>query len=94
MGAIDDKAFTTACRKRFLAGEAEVKAVQMCSIWQEKVENVEWRQIRVVKDKDDKHAKEDDDELWELREEWGENIYEDVTCFVYFLLRISSKLQI
>ncbi|CAA0815844.1 Factor of DNA methylation 1 [Striga hermonthica] len=56
---------------------------KMCSIWQEKVENVEWRQIRVVKDKDEKHAKreikEDDDELWELREEWGEKIYEVVT---------------
>ncbi|GER57518.1 XH/XS domain-containing protein [Striga asiatica] len=81
MGEIDEKAFKTVCSKRFSSGEAEIKAVELCSLWQEKIKNAEWHPFRVVEDEkgNAKSELEDDEELRGLRAEWGPEIYEAVT---------------
>ncbi|CAA0822333.1 Factor of DNA methylation 1 [Striga hermonthica] len=82
MGEIDEKAFKTVCSKRFSSGEAEIKAVELCSLWQEKMKNAEWNPFRVVEDEKGNaksEIKEEDEELRGLREEWGQEIYEAVT---------------
>ena len=53
MGEIDDKAFKNACKKRYPQSpteEADLKAVELVSLWQEKVKNLEWHPFRVVED--------------------------------------------
>ncbi|GER54618.1 XH/XS domain-containing protein [Striga asiatica] len=49
-GWIDENAFKTICRKRFSSGEAEMKADELYSLWQEKMKNAEWHPFRVVED--------------------------------------------
>ncbi|KAK6127860.1 hypothetical protein DH2020_038400 [Rehmannia glutinosa] len=82
MGEIDEKAFRNACNKRFSSGEAEIKAVELCSLWQEKLKDAEWHPFRVVEDEKGNPQtvlKEDDESLRGLKEEWGDEIYEAVT---------------
>lgn len=50
MGEIDEKAFKNVCKQRYSAEEADIKAVELCSLWQEKLKNPEWHPFRVVED--------------------------------------------
>ncbi|KAL6495836.1 hypothetical protein OROGR_030399 [Orobanche gracilis] len=82
MGEIDEKAFRNTCNKRFPSGEAEMKAVELCSLWQEKLKNAEWHPFRVVEDEKgnaQSEVREDDELLQALKKEWGEEIYDAVT---------------
>ncbi|KAL6539090.1 hypothetical protein OROGR_011739 [Orobanche gracilis] len=82
MGEIDEKAFRNTCNKRFPSGEAEMKAVELCSLWQEKLKNAEWHPFRVVEDEKgnaQSELREDDESLQALKKEWGEEIYDAVT---------------
>ncbi|MFS7907098.1 hypothetical protein Hanom_Chr01g00067291 [Helianthus anomalus] len=42
MGEIDMKAVNDACKKKFDFEEAEIKASELCSLWQEKLTNPKW----------------------------------------------------
>ncbi|KAL6570433.1 hypothetical protein OROMI_014947 [Orobanche minor] len=82
MGEIDEKVFRNTCNKRFPSGEAEMKAVELCSLWQEKLKNAEWHPFRVVEDEKgnaQSELREDDESLQALKKEWGEEIYDAVT---------------
>lgn len=50
MGELDEKAFKEACEQRYSPGEADMKAVELCSLWQEKLTNPEWHPFRVIED--------------------------------------------
>ncbi|KAH6831500.1 XH/XS domain-containing protein [Perilla frutescens var. hirtella] len=81
MGEIDDKAFKNVCKQRYSSDEAEIKAVELCSLWQEKLKNPEWHPFRVVEDSKGNAQnvlKEDDELLVGLKEEWGDEVYEAV----------------
>ncbi|KAG8379731.1 hypothetical protein BUALT_Bualt07G0119900 [Buddleja alternifolia] len=84
MGEIDEKAFKSACKNKYPAEEADIKALELCSLWQENIKNPDWHPFRVVED--DKGAeyvvKEDDEMLNGLKEEWGDEIYTAVTTAI------------
>ncbi|KAL3639828.1 hypothetical protein CASFOL_014796 [Castilleja foliolosa] len=82
MGEINDKAFRNACKKKFSSEEAEMKAVELCSSWEEKLKNPEWHPFRVVEDEkgNTQHVLKEDDELLKgLKQEWGDEVYDSVT---------------
>ncbi|KAL0342164.1 UNVERIFIED_CONTAM: Factor of DNA methylation 2 [Sesamum calycinum] len=82
MGEIDEKAFKSACKERFPPGEAEMKAAELVSLWQEKLKNPEWHPFQIIEDEKGNHQsliKEDDELLQGLKEEWGDAVYEAVT---------------
>ncbi|GFQ06746.1 factor of DNA methylation 1 [Phtheirospermum japonicum] len=82
MGEIDEKAFRNACNKKFSSGEAEMKAVELCSFWEEKLKNPEWHPFRVIEDEKGNTQnvlKEDDELLQGLKQEWGDDVYDSVT---------------
>lgn len=48
MGEIDTKPFQTICKGRFKSSEAEVKAFELCSLWQERMKNPDWHPYKIV----------------------------------------------
>ncbi|KAI8529381.1 hypothetical protein RHMOL_Rhmol12G0221200 [Rhododendron molle] len=81
MGEIDTKPFQSACKARFKPSEAEVKAFELCSLWQERMKNPDWHPFKIVMLEGGNHhllTKEDDELLKNLKEEWGVEIYEAV----------------
>ncbi|KAG9152927.1 hypothetical protein Leryth_012547 [Lithospermum erythrorhizon] len=82
MGEIDEKTFQKACKERFPSEEAEIKAVELCSLWQEKLKDSQWNpfEIKVIDEsKVESVIKEDDESLQKLKEEWGDDVYNSVT---------------
>ncbi|XP_057786999.1 factor of DNA methylation 1-like isoform X2 [Salvia miltiorrhiza] len=76
MGELDEKVFENACKQRYSPEEADIKAAELCSLWQEKLKNPEWHPLRIV---DDQYVlKEDDELLVQLKEEWGDEVYDAV----------------
>lgn len=82
MGEIDSKAFQNACKQRFPNEEAEIKALELCSLWQEKIKDSDWHPFKtfmVDESKAEKVIDENDEALKKLKEEWGDEIYNAVT---------------
>lgn len=50
MGELDEKAFKEACKQRYPPAEADIKALELCSLWQEKLKNPEWHPFQIVED--------------------------------------------
>ncbi|KAL8232296.1 hypothetical protein R6Q57_002074 [Mikania cordata] len=77
MGEINTKAFQDACKERFNSEEAEIKASELCSLWQEKLKNPEWHPVKVVAvDGTHKEVINEDDELLKaLKAECGNKIF-------------------
>lgn len=46
MGEIESKAFQNACKQRFPNEEAEIKALELCSLWQEKIKDSDWHPFK------------------------------------------------
>ncbi|MCD9561117.1 hypothetical protein HAX54_020079 [Datura stramonium] len=81
MGEIDAKAFQNACKQRFPNEEAEIKALELCSLWQEKIKDSDWHPFKtfmVDESNAEKVIDEDDEALKKLKEEWGDEIYNAV----------------
>ncbi|GJX85487.1 factor of DNA methylation 1-like protein [Tanacetum coccineum] len=85
MGEIDMKAFHAACKEKYDAEEAPIKAVELCTLWQDKLKNSEWHPLKMVA-VDGGHEEvinEDDELLKGLKAEWGTGIYDAVvTAFL------------
>ncbi|VFQ79944.1 unnamed protein product [Cuscuta campestris] len=82
MGEIDSRIFQNTCKQRFSSDEADVKALELCSLWQEKVKDSNWhpfKMIRIDENNYEERLNEDDEELCKLKEEWGDEIYGAVT---------------
>ncbi|PWA47584.1 putative domain XH [Artemisia annua] len=73
MGEIDMKAFHDACKEKYDAEEAQIKASELCTLWQDKLKNLEWHPLKVVAvDGVLKEVINEDDELLKgLKAEWG-----------------------
>lgn len=48
MGALDEKVFKQACKERFPASEAKIKAEELFSLWREKVMDPAWHPFKVA----------------------------------------------
>ncbi|KAK1402079.1 Factor of DNA methylation 1 [Heracleum sosnowskyi] len=82
MGEIDGKVFQQTCKGRFSPDEAEIKALELCSLWQENMKNPEWHPFKIVSVEGNSQHKEiidpNDEMLEDLKKEWGNEIYEAV----------------
>lgn len=80
MGELDSKAFQDACKLRFPADEAEIQATTLCSLWQENLKDPKWQPFKIVNEGGNHKEiiNEDDEKLRNLKQEWGEQIYEAV----------------
>ncbi|KAK1413122.1 hypothetical protein QVD17_34889 [Tagetes erecta] len=83
MGEIDTKAFQDACKEKFSSDEADVKAIELCTLWQDKFKNPEWHPLKVVAkdgapDAHEEVINENDELLNELKAEWGIGVYNAV----------------
>ncbi|XP_059642065.1 factor of DNA methylation 1-like [Cornus florida] len=81
MGEIDVKPFQNTCKLKFPPEEAQIKASEQCSLWQESLKKPEWHPFKIlfVEGKHQEVIDDDDKMLRNLREEWGEDIFEAVT---------------
>ncbi|KAM7254211.1 hypothetical protein ACFE04_031893 [Oxalis oulophora] len=46
MGEINEKAFANTCKQKFPAGEAQIQATTLCSLWQENLKNPQWHPFK------------------------------------------------
>ncbi|XP_074314956.1 factor of DNA methylation 1-like [Silene latifolia] len=81
MGEIDEKAFVNKCKNKFSAGEALIKAAEACSLWQENLKDSAWHPYKIilVDGNPQEIINEEDEKLKQLKEEWGDDVYNSVT---------------
>lgn len=48
MGEIDMKVFQKTCKGRFSPDEADIKASELCTLWQDNLKNPEWHPFKIV----------------------------------------------
>lgn len=48
MGELDEKPFQNASKKKFPAADADIKALELCSYWQEELKNPSWHPYKIV----------------------------------------------
>ncbi|GKB28731.1 factor of DNA methylation 1-like protein isoform X1 [Tanacetum coccineum] len=80
MGEVDLKAFQDACYEKFDAEEAQIKASELCALWQDKLKDLDWHPLKVVAiDGAYKEVINEDDELLKgLKAEWGTGVFDAV----------------
>ncbi|XP_010472874.1 PREDICTED: factor of DNA methylation 5-like isoform X3 [Camelina sativa] len=76
VGELDEKPFMRACKQRFTAEEAAVQHAILCSKWQENLKDSAWHPFKHVGtgDKKTEVVDEEDEQMKNLREEWGEEV--------------------
>ncbi|TXG49800.1 hypothetical protein EZV62_025675 [Acer yangbiense] len=81
MGEVDRTPFQQACSLKFPDGDWEVMSAELCSTWEENVKDPHWHPFKtVVYQGNLRETIDDDDEkLKDLRNEYGEAVYEAVT---------------
>ncbi|KAL8155817.1 factor of DNA methylation 1-like [Apium graveolens] len=82
MGEIDMKVFQQTMKGRFSLDEADIKALELCTLWQENMKNPEWHPFKIVSVEGNSQPQEiinpNDEMLEGLKKEWGNEIYESV----------------
>ncbi|CAI0420774.1 unnamed protein product [Linum tenue] len=75
MGDLNQKPFLDACKQRFPSEEAGVKALELCSLWQNNLTDSQWYPFKVItSDGVEKEIVDEQDEKLESLTEWGEGI--------------------
>ncbi|KAI3982755.1 hypothetical protein MKX01_010238 [Papaver californicum] len=89
MGELNAKPFRVACNQKFSPSEQETKSVELCSLWKKQIQNSEWYPFEniAINNNLQEVINEDDEKLKELKDEWGDKVYDAVTCA---LLEISK----
>ncbi|XP_051180171.1 factor of DNA methylation 1 [Lolium perenne] len=80
MGELDEKPFLRACNERY-GEEAETKALEFCSLWQDNLRDANWHPFKVVTTGETAKQiiNEGDEKLVGLKEQLGEEVYKAVT---------------
>nr|DAD26436.1 TPA_asm: hypothetical protein HUJ06_027904 [Nelumbo nucifera] len=76
MGDLDSKPFFEAVKRKYSEEEAQEKAVDLCSLWEEYLKDPLWHPFKMVmiNGKDEEIINEDDEKLKSLKNEWGEEV--------------------
>ncbi|XP_072979178.1 factor of DNA methylation 1-like [Typha angustifolia] len=76
MGELDEKPFQNACKKRYSAEEAETKAAELCSSWQEELKKPSWHPYKILNygGETKEIVDEDDPKLRSLWIELGDDV--------------------
>uniref|UniRef100_A0A453RXW0 Factor of DNA methylation 1-5/IDN2 domain-containing protein n=1 Tax=Aegilops tauschii subsp. strangulata TaxID=200361 RepID=A0A453RXW0_AEGTS len=80
MGQVDEKPFIEACKPKYGA-EADTKALEFCSMWQDNLRDANWHPFKIVTrgEKSEQIIDKGDEKLVGLKEELGEEVYKAVT---------------
>ncbi|PIA60329.1 hypothetical protein AQUCO_00300078v1 [Aquilegia coerulea] len=80
MGELDPKPFQVACKEKFSSENWDIKSVELCSLWQENIKDPHWHPFNKIWINGKLHDEVDaaDPKLKELRDVWGEQVYETV----------------
>ncbi|CAL5334185.1 unnamed protein product [Camellia sinensis] len=80
MGELDNKPFQTAAKRKYAVREAELKAIELCSLWEGYLRDPNWHPFKVIPVEGD-HKEiidKEDDKLRSLKDEFGNEVYEAV----------------
>lgn len=82
MGELDSHPFHEAMKRKYSDTQADEKATELCSLWEEYLRDPEWHPIKVVNINGKHQAviKEDDEKLRDLRQHYGVEVYNAVTA--------------
>lgn len=78
MGELDNKPFLTAAKRKYSAEEADEKAAEQCSLWQEYLRHPSWHPFKILTDKEGNCKEilnEEDEKLTALKNELGDEAY-------------------
>ncbi|KAB1225962.1 hypothetical protein CJ030_MR1G006670 [Morella rubra] len=82
MGELDTKPFFAATKRKFSKEEADEKALEQCSQWEDYLRDPSWHPFKIIVDKAG-NAKEvvdeEDEKLKNLKNEFDDEVYEAVT---------------
>lgn len=82
MGELDNEPFIRAMRRKYNPAEAEDKASEICSLWEEYLRDPEWHPFKVltVNGKSQEMIDAEDEKLKNLKKELGNEVYMAVTA--------------
>ncbi|KAL7264472.1 hypothetical protein ACSBR1_002430 [Camellia fascicularis] len=80
MGELDNKPFQTAAKRKYAVREAELKAIELCSLWEGYLRDPSWHPFKVIPVEGDHEEiiDKEDDKLRSLKDEFGNEVYEAV----------------
>nr|GEU93320.1 uncharacterized protein [Tanacetum cinerariifolium] len=81
MGELDNKPFYDAMKQMYNEIEAEYKASELCSLWEEYLRDPSWHPFKVItiEGKSEKIIDKTDEKLKSLKRQLGEKVYKAVT---------------
>ncbi|KAF8396789.1 hypothetical protein HHK36_018422 [Tetracentron sinense] len=76
MGALDNKPFLDASKRKYPSEEADEKALELCSLWEEYLRDPEWHPFKMlnVGDKLQEIVDDEDEKLKALKNELGDEV--------------------
>ncbi|KAK4408816.1 Factor of DNA methylation 4 [Sesamum angolense] len=85
MGELDGKPFVKAANMKYGGEDVTVKAMQLCSLWEDYLRDPSWHPYKVVMDggTPKEILDENDEKLKELKTELGDEVYETVTTALH-----------
>ncbi|XP_052204647.1 protein INVOLVED IN DE NOVO 2-like [Diospyros lotus] len=80
MGELDNRPFYEAAKRKYNAAEAEVRAVEICSLWEEYIRDSNWHPFKVilVDGEAQEIIDEEDERLKGLKNEFGDEVYDAI----------------
>ncbi|CAA7039322.1 unnamed protein product [Microthlaspi erraticum] len=80
MGLLDDEPFQNLAKEKYPAEEADVKAAELCSLWDDHLRDSAWHPTKVIiKDGNPEEIlNEEDEKVKELKRDLGEEVFEAV----------------
>lgn len=81
IGELNEKPFRDACFQKFPNEEPDLKGIELCSLWQEKIKDPNWHPFKIVtiNGKLQETMDDNDEDLKGLRKNWGKDVYNAVT---------------
>ncbi|WCJ44654.1 XH/XS domain-containing protein [Euphorbia peplus] len=81
MGELDSRPFLAAAKRIFSAEEADVKAAELCSLWDGYLRDPSWHPFKVTEKEGrcEEVLNEEDEKLKKLKSELGDEVYDAVT---------------
>ncbi|KZV26118.1 myosin-2 heavy chain-like [Dorcoceras hygrometricum] len=85
MGELDSKPFHEAMKRKYSDSEADERATELCSLWEEYLRDPQWHPLKVVEinGKPESVINEEDEKLVELKEKYGIEVYNAVTSALF-----------
>ncbi|XP_075513437.1 protein INVOLVED IN DE NOVO 2-like isoform X1 [Primulina tabacum] len=85
MGELDSKPFLEAMKRKYSEAEADERATELCSLWEEYLRDSEWHPLKVVQinGKHQTVINEEDEKLADLKENCGVEVYNAVISALF-----------